>query len=338
MPLLKHVTSQTDFSAGEVDPTLKRDDEHPVRKAGLRQCPNFRILNSKGLANRFGRSAQFLDGPRVDEVLMGPGEAFTLCFSAATLTVRSAGASVFTSAGKPWTALTVGSIVWAIYQSQVFITFPGMQPLVLTWSGGTTFAIANYTEEVLGNQKRTPFYRISPLGVTMQPSATTGTVTLTFSAGMNLTASFVGTRMRYIGRQLLITAVGSPTSATATVEENLFPSLTITSSVAGTPDIRTVASVGDVVIGAVSGAKGQIISFTDASHYVVQMLTGQVFIVGAADVIVGPGGSLSTASAFSYGAPQAVTDWDDEVMNALRGWPASCFVDQNSIFLPSGAP
>src|SRR5450755_4656046 len=101
MPL-KHITSQTDFSAGEVDSTLKRDDEHPARKVGLRQCVNFRMTNGGGVANRFGRSAQFLDGPRVVEVLMGTGAVFTFCFSATggantgVLTVRSAGASVFT--------------------------------------------------------------------------------------------------------------------------------------------------------------------------------------------------------------------------------------------------
>ncbi len=111
MALLKHVTSQTNFSAGEVDPTLKRDDEHPARKAGLRQCANFRMTNGGGVANRFGRSAQFLDGPRVDEVLMEPGSAFTLCFSAdigpgsGVLTVRQPdGTPVFTSSFQPWTA------------------------------------------------------------------------------------------------------------------------------------------------------------------------------------------------------------------------------------------
>ena len=181
MPLLKHVTSQTDFSAGELDSTFKRDDQHPVRKAGLRQCANFRILNTRGLANRFGRSAQFLDGPRVDEVLMGPGQAFTLCFSSGTLNVRQAGAIVFTSGGRPWTASNVGLIVWAVYQKQIVITFPGMQPLVVTWVPPATFSIANFTELMFGVQKRTPFYRISPQGITMDPVAYKGSTTVVFS-------------------------------------------------------------------------------------------------------------------------------------------------------------
>ena len=55
MPLAQLVTAQRDFSAGQVDANLKRNEDHPAYKAGLRQCVNFRILATKGVENRFGR-------------------------------------------------------------------------------------------------------------------------------------------------------------------------------------------------------------------------------------------------------------------------------------------
>src|SRR5262252_2538699 len=200
MPNVENIVTQTDFSGGQVDVAIKRNDPHPLHKAGLRQCINWRILNSQGLTNRAGRSAKFLDGPRVEEIIMAPGQPFLLCFSPGTITIRSmAGAVVFTSNTFPWTAATVGLIVGAIYQYQIFLTYPGIQPLVITWTPNTTsFTLANYAPTVtLAGQKRTFFYRLSPLGVTLRPSAYTGSVTLTFSAGMNLTSSQNGTLIRY---------------------------------------------------------------------------------------------------------------------------------------------
>jgi hypothetical protein len=63
--------SQTDFSAGEFDPEFKRDGT--VARTGGRQCSNFRILNTKVLSNRMGRSILFVQGGRTEEVLVAPG-------------------------------------------------------------------------------------------------------------------------------------------------------------------------------------------------------------------------------------------------------------------------
>jgi hypothetical protein len=92
--------SQRDFSFGEVDVDLKRNDQHPARKAGLRQMANARIHNSKTIANRSGRRALFLETGRVEPILMSPGNKFFLCFGQGTLRVyNSIGAQVFNQAG-----------------------------------------------------------------------------------------------------------------------------------------------------------------------------------------------------------------------------------------------
>lgn len=342
----KIVTSQTDFSAGQIDTDLKREGDSEVYKRGLRQCINYRITNAKKLTQRLGRSAKFIDGPRVDEVLMGPGQIFFLVFSDHALSVyNTAGTRVFHSTllgdgatTIPWTAASVvaqGCPRWDVYQFSIYIAyadgFPANVPQVLTWDGisqTSTWTLATYTEQVIGNQKRTPFYRISPVNIIIQPSATTGSVTV-ISDGVPFSPGSVGTRLRFVGRQLLITAFTSPGSVTATVEEPLYPSINVVTNTTG--DIRLVANIGDVVIGAATGSKIQIVTLVSANNFIGQSLNGIIPVVAGGDVQVSPGGSLGGPTFVSTGNPDTSTDWDDEVMNGFRGYPSSVAVDQGRL-------
>jgi hypothetical protein len=403
MAVAKHTTSQRDFSAGEVDPSLKRSEDHPIYKSSARQCANFLITDTKKLRNRFGRSALFGDGPRVERVLMSPGNVFHLIFFNNGLTVRTLNGDVaFGQFGFPWTTATIGEITWDVYGLSIYICFPGMQPEVLTWDGVSTWSSAPYQELITpGGQKRTFFYRISPQGVTMQPSATSGAITLTFSQGIAV-AGMVGTRFRFCGRQVLVTGFNSSTSLNANVIETLPPGQILsigstvgifnlgdeiigntsgaTGIVTTSPNQQTInglqtgpdPKVGDAVTGGTSGATGIVTAviflhggveatvtvslntstlFTNgetatstagwslsslavtAGTLTVQLLQNSGGLVkgfAASETIVGPSGQAAT-TAVSSTAPQAVSVWDDEVMNAFRGWPASVTIDQGRL-------
>ncbi len=127
----KIVSSQTDFSAGEVDVDLKRNGDSEEYKRGLRQCSNFRILNSKKLSQRLGRSALFIDGAMSAEVLMAPGQIFRLVFGNGYLSVyNAAGTRVFNSTvlgdgstNIPWTSATVRAIRWDVAQLSIYIAY-----------------------------------------------------------------------------------------------------------------------------------------------------------------------------------------------------------------------
>src|SRR5258705_13696525 len=96
--------SQWDFSAGEVDVTLKRADSHPARKAGVRQCSNYRILNAGGVQNRSGRRALFPEIGRNEKIVVQPGVSYFLCFGNGTLHIRDTnGVQVASNAGYSWT-------------------------------------------------------------------------------------------------------------------------------------------------------------------------------------------------------------------------------------------
>lgn len=359
MALAKIIGAQRDFSAGELDVSMKRADDNPRMKTGTRQMVNWRILNSKSVQNRPGRAALFLETGRVEQILMSPGNNFYIVFGNGYLSVyNAAGARVFNSTKKgdgstniPWTTATVKNISYVIpsgSQKSIYICYgddaPVNVPQILTWDGvsqASTWTLSTFAESVTaGNQKRTPFYRISPQNITMLPSATSGNINVTLSAAV-FVSGMIGTRMRFCGRQILITAVtlsdfSTPTAgpsqyATATVEEPLPISQEIN---AGSP-IVGIVNVGDLMTGTVSGAQGIITSVDYGSGtFILQLIQNDATTIrpflGGSEWAVGPGGSVSISSQ-TVKSPTAVIIWDDEVMNSFRGWPTSVFYDQGRL-------
>lgn len=342
--------SQTDFSFGEVDVELKRNDGHPAHKAGMRQLRNARIRNSGPFQNRPGRRALYLiqgGCTRIEKFTIAAGHNFKISFGNSLLQIIDSTETVVgnvttqgNGAALPWTTATLKNVVYTIFQSSITITFPGMHPQVVSWDG-TTWTRTDYSEMVIGGaQKRTPFYRISPQGISLLPSAQTGVITLIASAPL-FTLAWVGTRIRFVGRQILISGFTDSTHVTATVEESLPGSQVITFL-----SEPTVAfNVGDEVIGSVSGSKGIVVAIDSALDKItVQLISTSTSSVGGstvpggsgsttvafvvADYVSGPGGTIGANAVAAIDVPKAVTIWDDEIMNDLRGYPASCFSDQ----------
>lgn len=403
----KLVDAQRDFTAGEVDPTAKRADDDAFLRTGMRQLSNARILNTRALTNRPGRNliAKRASQARDEDVTIAPGVIYRLSFTNAALTIfNAAGTQVFTEAGRAWTGATLNSIVWVVFQKQIFITYPGVVPEVLTWDGATTWSSASYAEMTVGSQKRTPFYRLASQGITLLPSATTGSISLAFS-GSVLVNGMIGTRLRFGGRQIQITAVASAISGTGLVIETLPPAQTLTvgstvggfnvgdvvegktttakgivTSNAGAQTIffpiTTVPDgtfqTGDPIVGGTSGATGIVtgknywnddinqgisqlhvtltagafvaaetvsgahgsaaVTSVSGIALVVQLIQSDAGIVSTfgVETVVGPSGTAAI-SGVATTTPQAISVWDQEVMNSYQGWPASVFTDQNRL-------
>lgn len=353
MVITKIVGAQRDFSFGEIDPEFKRADEHPAFKAGLRRMQNARILTSKKLQNRPGRTALYPSPGiwfRTDRVTVSPGNVFDFQFGVGAMRiVDSTGAIVaaFTHQGNgntlPWaTTADVYVIVTAVIGLNIYVTFTGMRPQVITWDGASTWTIGDYVEAVLGGfQKRTLFYRISPQNIILTPSAQTGSVTVVASSAV-FTPAWVGINIRYVGRQMKVTGYTSPTQITCLVNESLPGSQVITFATA----ITGTYQIGDEVSGGTSGSKGLITGLNGGANQItVQLLTTGVSAAGVnsgdanvpsgsllafitPEIVGGPGGGLSSSAVSVVGAPSGCGVWDEEVMNALHGYPSSCFVDQ----------
>jgi hypothetical protein len=298
MAIAKITGAQIDFSAGELDESIKRAHDS-IQKIGARQMANWRILSSKLLQNRPGRSALFLQwsaiAGRVEEFSMG-STIFFLAFNNGKLSVADLNGNLLYNASAPWPNMNeIGAIVWAQIKNTIYIAYPSGAPnnvpIVLSWDGVSTWTRTPYAETVTNNQKRTPFYRISPQNINLQPSANTGAITLATSGNV-FVAGQVGTRLQYANKQVLITGVSSPTLANATVEEPLPYAEFLT--LGGT--INGFFNAGDVMKGSISGAEGiliasgqqQTLNFSGAPVFSFgSFLTGQTS--GATGVVTNSG-------------------------------------------------
>lgn len=319
------VTAQTDFSAGELDDTAKRDE---IAKTGARQMANWRVTNTKKATNRPGRRAVFIDsggvGGRVDKVQMAPGSLFYLCFGAdAVLRVRNAaGAIVFSSSGVPFTIGGVDKVVWEVYGNSIYLTMAGAIPQVLTWDGVSTWSLSNLSPLTGSDgKKRTLFYKLAPPNVKIQPSGATGGIFIFsnvpyFTVGM-ATNNIV---VRWHGRQIRIDGFIGSTQVTGTVIEPLQQSQQI-------QFLNAInAAEGDVVVGQTSGARGIVDVWVNQFQFNVVNIGASLFVNG--EVVIAPNGSGVT-NAVTPISPTPTLFWDEEIMNGFRGWPKSCFVDQN---------
>ena len=376
MAISKILGAQRDFSAGELDESLKRADENLVMKTGARQMANWRVLNGGQVSNRPGRRALAQESGRVEEILMSPSNTFYLVFGVGYLRVYNAAfAQVFNSTVKgdgstaiPWTATSIYNVSYDIVsasQFEIFILYadgaPANVPQVLSWDGvsqTSTWTLTTFAETNTTGQKRTIFDRLSPQNVEMAvttndptpvladflPGATVNlTFTLNGSPYNILTAGMVAAHVRFAfcGRQLLLETMTDGAHGTALVEEPMPSTNVIDQAGTSVPPANVAFQVGDVVNGSLSGAKGIVVA-TSATTVTVQLIptsSGNIVnFVGtttyAAEYIVGPNGSIyasGSAGAVTVGPPAAVAVWDDEVMNAYRGYPSSVTFDQNRI-------
>jgi hypothetical protein len=312
MAIPKVINAQRDFSAGELDQSVKRADEIPAMKAGARQMANWRILSSKALSNRPGRSALFPASGRTEELAMPGGAVFFINFAAGSLSIfNSAGAQVFnattfhripTDAGFaiPWTAPTLGGITWAQISRAIYIAYPdggpNNVPQVLSFDGVSTWTLQPFVETVeYSGQKRTPFYRISPPNTTLLPSAVTGNINITFSTAI-LSAGMIGTRLAFAGRQLTITGVSSPTTGTATVNEPLPPGQTLNYTT-----LHGQINIGDILIGSVSGAQGIVTASSLTQVLLFQSGAGYITPGGVGNTLTGaPSATTGIVTGSSY--------------------------------------
>lgn len=312
---------------------VKRRDDEAAVKAAARDLTNCAIHAAGGLDNRPGRRALFRSEGRTDEVRMAPSATYRLCFGEGTLTVRdSAGAIVARAWGYEWTAANADTIVWARFENDIVICFDGQVPKIARWDGGTEWTFLDFAFEVTGNQKRCPFYRIAPKGISMTPSAATGSITITFDEDV-LVSGMIGDRFRYHDKQMTLTAVTGPRSGTATVNEALQGAQTLTFS------SSNPFSVGDVLYelvngtGVPTGASGQVTG-TGGSTATVSLLSAAGFQGGSFTIacttpyVSSPAPVISSVATSS---PPASVVWDQEVMTDYQGWPRSVTVDQSRL-------
>ena len=139
----------------------------------------------------------------------------------------------------PWTGAQVGQVVWAQSADTLLMTHPDVPPVAVTrntigsgpaavedWrTAGWRFLEEDSTDEddePIGAALRQPYRKFADPETTLAPSGTDRNASIALTASEPVFDNgHIGHRLRLGGRQVEVTAVQSPTRASATVKQTL---------------------------------------------------------------------------------------------------------------------
>lgn len=220
----------------------------------------------------------------------------------------------------------------------MFICHPLFAPRILTRTGATSFEISVFTfdQRADGNKTYQPYSQFQPQGVTLDPSGTTGSITLTTSEDFWV-AEHVGSIVRYGESEIEITGYTSATVVSGDVVNELKIRLSVINpfrTIDGS-DIVEVTHIGHGFEG------GESITIEEASA-VGGINTGNLNgartvgdIIDENTYTFTAGGNASSAED-GGGSVKIVThaptrDWDEQSWSAVRGYPAAVTFHENRL-------
>lgn len=324
----RSVVNRSSFAAGQLDESQRRDPTKALYVAGLAQGENLRILTGGAVKRRAGTwlRAILSNGKAIGlEYTSLAGDVFILVFSHTQLDVYStAGALIQSLTSQPWGSSILDEIQIARADADLVVTHTSFLMQVISISTGT-WAVDDFEfDDAPGEGLAQPYYRYAAKGMTLQPDALTGSVTIETSADF-FDAAHAGTYIRYLGEEILITTVTDAQEADGTVVDSL-PD-TVSCTVADPTGFKENASVK----GLDSGTEGIITDVTGSVLTVVYKkgLTGFT----ALETLVAAGGAQSALTAGpTPTTPAAIVDWDEQAFSEVRGYPGGCAVHRGRLY------
>lgn len=316
---------QTNFSAGQISASAQRQDDVKFVRAGCRVMRNARPSPTGTAIQRLGRRAIFTDKARTETIRFTDELMFRISFGNQQMTLRGMdGTLIWTGQSLPWLLDRVDEIHYAVFDRDIIVTFPGTRPLVfhVADDGNATELDFEFRENA-GGGLRQPYYRYAAAGITLLPSARTGTITIEFSDDA-LVAGHVGDRFRYVGREIEIVEVTSATEGVATVIEELPPTYRVTL------DTASGFTAGQIAIGADSGAEGEVIAVNIGANTIDVVMSNTFAGYIDTEAVVSPTGRGEVTSSAAID-PGASVQWDEALMSDYRGWPRFVTVDQKRL-------
>ncbi len=213
--------SKTTFTAGEVAPELLGRGDLRAYDNGALRLRNVFIQPTGGVTRRAG--LRYVDtvaaAGRLIAFEFNTEQTYLLVLSALRLDIYLGGI-LQTTLAAPWAEGDVAQVVWTQSADTLLLVHPGYPPRRLTRSGGGVWSLGTWSFFAAGNVIRQPYYKFADAAVTVTPSGTSGTVTLTASSAV-FDPLLDGTRLRVGGKEVEVTDVASPTVVTVSVIQNL---------------------------------------------------------------------------------------------------------------------
>ncbi len=309
--MAKQTITQRSFVIGEPREEFLEADDLDLRLASLRKARNVRIKATRTIDQKLGSwfRRTITAGSPLFEIRPSFSETYALVINTASLEIWDAqGNTVYTNATYSFGDT---SKVWVEGFGKNIIIGAPTGLFTLVYVSSSSWSVAPFAFAAApGTQLAQPYWSFVQ-GITLQPSALSGSITLTASADI-FTEQYVGLRVRYAYQEILITAYTSPTVVTGTVVSRLPPTyrITVTSS--------TDFQVGDAVLGQDTDYQGIVVAKAVGS---IDVLT-TAFLDGpdTGERIAGPSGVTDVTGKSSI-TPAATVIWDEPLISPVRGYP-----------------
>ena len=362
----------TNFQFGEISPSLISRTDTKVYNNSAQKIENFFLRAEGGVIKRAGLSKIYefdttIDATKVQQHRLLPfifsdDERYIISlehqkirvFQIATNNTVSLATTITqdaNSATLPFTNENIHEVTYAQSGDVMFIAHQTFMVRKLTRTGLTSFQVETKTFDTqsAGAKIYQPYFQFQDLGVTLDPSASSGTgITLTTSvAYWDLTGSqsggnypdskHVGITIKYHDQEITITSVQSATQATGNALATLKKRLTIDS-------MRTDNGVATVTVTLANHGFSASDAFTlssansvggisagnlNGSRTVAEVIDDNTFTFTA--------GGNANDSAAGGGTPflethPPATNWSEQSYSALRGFPGAVTFHQNRLW------
>ncbi len=322
-------TFTNDLSAGELAPDYMKRSDAAVRNRGAKTMSNVYLQPGGGFKRRWGtRRLAGLDSfSRLETIGYGSDDARLLLFSDGGFAYRNLdGSLIQTVSSCPWSENDLRSMQIAIESERFVATSRSFFPQLMTLTAGS-WGLADFAFATgLGTSKRQPYYRLAPRSISIQPDAYTGSGVDIVASSAVFLATHVGTRIRYAGIEIEITAVTNSTNAVGTVIGSLYPTMDVT--VASSSGFL----VGQSVSGLDSETRGIVSAVPSGTVVTVQLLDSYISFLDT-EKLIGPTAQTEITSSATNATPAATVEWDEQLISAARGYPGACILHRARLLL-----
>ena len=218
------MTTQTSFLGGEISPLAAMRFDRPFHEHGMAKLTNQTLRLQGACETRPGTvdHGKLENGESIGiDWVFSPTQSYAFILSNGRFDVMSNQTHEIVDAdgGMPWNPAHFEQMTFAPQLDRMIVCHPDFYPWVVKRNSASEFSAAPFAFE--GDVRIfQPHYKFAPAAVTLQPSGTTGTISLVASAPV-FVDQHVGVRFRIVNKELWIVAVSSSTLATAYCQETL---------------------------------------------------------------------------------------------------------------------
>tara|TARA_R100000005_G_scaffold81800_1_gene49282 strand:+ start:2123 stop:4603 length:2481 start_codon:yes stop_codon:yes gene_type:complete len=343
--------NQTAFHSGELDPILKSRNDLSAYGKGLQKARNVMLRNQGAIERRPGSffRADLGGQSRLESFIFSSSQEYIFAFQNTVLKIYStAGALLQTISSCPWDTASLFELSVTQQGDTMIVVHKDFMPRIITRTGATTFTLTTFAfdSSINGEKVYQPYFKFADDTITLDIDSVTKDatgVTCTTSSAY-FTSDYVGTRIRYMGAELLITGYTSSTVVTATLKS--VPEMILDEDPFAVTQGSGVVTVTHVAHGFSTGASLTIsgsdnIFDTDGNGLSSGNLNGARTITVIDDnhyQFTAGSGDTATESVDAGGVRVSIVghpptrNWDEQVFSDINGYPKAVAFHQQRLF------